>query len=164
MCDAHRGPRGRPRLVERAWACRRDRRGRIGGPAAGRSRDAIRRAVPRDAARRLNHVDNLAQHDSTANALNKLARTFAVQLEALKRYRATGNDTVKVQQHVTVNDGGQAIVGNVQHGGDHEKSNKTDPSDQPSGAPAPGAALLSEVEEVAPPMSGTGGEGQEASR
>jgi hypothetical protein len=61
-------------------------------------------------ARRLNHVDNIPQQDSASNAFNKLARTFAVQMEALKRYRTGGEQRVTVQ-HVTVNDGGQAIVG-----------------------------------------------------
>jgi len=63
-------------------------------------------------ARRLSHVDNIAQQDSAAGAFNKLARTFAVQLEALKRYRTGGEQKVTVQ-HVTVNEGGQAIVGAV---------------------------------------------------
>lgn len=63
-------------------------------------------------ARRLNHADNIAQQDSAERAFNKLARTFAVQLEALKRYRAGGEQRVTVQ-HVTVNEGGQAIVGPV---------------------------------------------------
>ena len=63
-------------------------------------------------ARRLNHVDNIPQQDSASNAFNKLARTFAVQLEALKRYRTGGEQRVTVQ-HVTVNEGGQAIVGAV---------------------------------------------------
>ena len=67
-------------------------------------------------ARRLNHVDNIPQQDSAERAFNKLARTFASQLEALKRYRSTGKQTVRVE-HVTVNEGGQAIVGNVAHGG-----------------------------------------------
>ena len=66
-------------------------------------------------ARRLNHVDNIPQQDSAERAFNKLARTFASQLEALKRYRSAGNQTVRVE-HVTVHEGGQAIVGNV-HGG-----------------------------------------------
>jgi hypothetical protein len=48
--------------------------------------------------------------------LNKLARTFASQVEALKKYRSAGEQTIKVQ-HVTVNDGGQAIVGNVSQRG-----------------------------------------------
>jgi hypothetical protein len=61
-------------------------------------------------ARRLNHVENIPQQDSASNAFNKLARTFAMQMEALKRYRTGGERRVTVQ-HVTVNDGGQAIVG-----------------------------------------------------
>src|SRR3982750_1028925 len=63
-------------------------------------------------ARRLNHVDNIAQQDSAERTLNKLARTFAAQMEALKRYRTGGEQKVTVQ-HVTVNEGGQAVVGNV---------------------------------------------------
>jgi DNA topoisomerase IB len=50
--------------------------------------------------------------DSTERALNKLARTFAGHVEALKRYRTGGEQSVTVQ-HVSVSDGGQAIVGNV---------------------------------------------------
>jgi hypothetical protein len=42
--------------------------------------------------------------------LNKLARTFAVQVEALKKYRSTGEQSIRVQ-HVTVNDGGQCRRG-----------------------------------------------------
>jgi hypothetical protein len=67
-------------------------------------------------ARRLAHVENIPQQDSAERAFNKLARTFATQLEALKRYRSAGEQTVRVE-HVTVNEGGQAIVGNVSHGG-----------------------------------------------
>ena len=67
-------------------------------------------------ARRLNHVENIPQQDSAERAFNKLARTFAAQVEALKRYRSSGEQTVRVE-HVTVNEGGQAIVGNVSHGG-----------------------------------------------
>src|SRR5271168_1882974 len=63
-------------------------------------------------ARRLAHVDNILQQDSAERAFNKLARTFAIQWEALKRYRTGGEQKVTVQ-HVTVNEGGQAIVGAV---------------------------------------------------
>jgi hypothetical protein len=63
-------------------------------------------------ARRLAHVDNLPQQDSAQNAFNKLARTFATQAEALKRYRSGGEQKMTVQ-HVHVAEGGQAIVGNV---------------------------------------------------
>lgn len=65
-------------------------------------------------ARRLNHVDTIQQQDSAERALNKLARTFATQMEALKRYRTGGQQRVTVE-HVTVNAGGQAIVGAVGH-------------------------------------------------
>jgi hypothetical protein len=47
---------------------------------------------------------------------NKLARTFAAQVEALRKHRTGGEQQVTVQ-HVNVSDGGQAIVGKVQHGG-----------------------------------------------
>jgi hypothetical protein len=65
---------------------------------------------------RLANVENIAQQDSAERAFNKLARTFAAQVEALKRYRSRGDQTVRVE-HVTVNEGGQAIVGNVAHRG-----------------------------------------------
>ena len=42
----------------------------------------------------------------------KLARTYAAQMETLKKCRRGGEQTVNVK-HVHVQDGGQAIVGNV---------------------------------------------------
>src|SRR5829696_7564661 len=63
-------------------------------------------------ARRLNHIENIPQQDSAERAFNKLARTFAMQVEALKRYRTGGEHRVVVHQ-VNVNDGGQAIVRSV---------------------------------------------------
>jgi hypothetical protein len=63
-------------------------------------------------ARRLAHANTLPQQESAERTLNKLARTFAAQVEALKRYRTGGEQRVTVE-HVTVNEGGQAIVGNV---------------------------------------------------
>ncbi len=63
-------------------------------------------------ARRLRHADTILKRDSAERTFNKLARTFAVQLEALTRYRTGGEH--KVVQHVSVGEGGQAaIVGNV---------------------------------------------------
>jgi hypothetical protein len=61
---------------------------------------------------RLANADDTARLDSAERALNKLARTFAAQIEALKRYRTGGDQSVTVQ-NVSVSDGGQAIVGNV---------------------------------------------------
>ena len=63
-------------------------------------------------ARRLNTVENIPQQDSAERALNKLARCYAAQMDTLKRYRSKGQQTVRVER-VTVQDGGQAVVGNV---------------------------------------------------
>src|SRR3569832_2203994 len=49
------------------------------------------------------------------NRVNKLMRTFTTQLEALGRYRNKGAQKVTVE-HVHINNGGQAIVGNVNGG------------------------------------------------
>jgi hypothetical protein len=68
-------------------------------------------------ARRLNNVDTIPQQDAAERALNKLARTYTMQMEALKRYRTGGQQKVTVE-HVTVNAGGQAIVGNVARRGE----------------------------------------------
>jgi hypothetical protein len=63
-------------------------------------------------ARRLAQVEDIPRQDSAERAFNKLTRTFATQMEALKRYRTGGEQKVTVQ-HVSVSEGGQAIVGNV---------------------------------------------------
>ena len=60
--------------------------------------------------------DNLPQVQAHCTGFNKLARTFAFQVEAMRKHRTEGEQRVTVQ-HVTVADGGQAIVGNVQTGG-----------------------------------------------
>ena len=49
------------------------------------------------------------------NRSTKLMRTFTAQMETLKRLRMGGKQTIQVQ-HVNVNDGGQAIVGDVTGG------------------------------------------------
>jgi hypothetical protein len=63
-------------------------------------------------AHHLADADDLAQHDSAARALGRLARTFPAQIEALNRYRSQGEPAITVQ-NVSVADGGKAIVGNV---------------------------------------------------
>jgi RecC C-terminal domain len=74
-------------------------------------------------AQRLRHAEILPQQDSAERALNKLARTFTTQLEALKRYRSGGEQKVTVQ-HVSVSEGGQAIVGNVTQANPETKSER----------------------------------------
>ena len=73
-------------------------------------------------AHRLGRVETIQQQDSAERAFNKLARTFAAQMEALKRYRTGGQQKVTVE-HVTVNEGGQAIVGSVTQGGVGDQKN-----------------------------------------
>lgn len=77
-------------------------------------------------ARRLNHVETIPQQDSAINAFNKLTRSYCAQVEALKKYRSTGEQKVTVT-HVSVSDGGQAIVGNVTTGGGGSKKEDTTP-------------------------------------
>ena len=44
------------------------------------------------------------------------ADSYAAQMDTLKRYRSKGQQTVRVER-VTVESGGQAVVGNVETGG-----------------------------------------------
>jgi hypothetical protein len=51
------------------------------------------------------------------NSITKLMRTYTTQMEALNKYRNKGKQQITVKhQHVNVNDGGQAIVGDVTQG------------------------------------------------
>jgi len=49
------------------------------------------------------------------NYMTKLSRVFASQVEALNKYRGKGQQKMTVE-HVHVNEGGQAIIGNVEQG------------------------------------------------
>jgi hypothetical protein len=66
-------------------------------------------------ARWLANSNNIDQVQAHYTGYNKLTRSFAAQVEALRKHRTGGKQTVTVQ-HVNVGDGGQAIVGNVEHG------------------------------------------------
>jgi hypothetical protein len=56
------------------------------------------------------------------NAAGRMSRTYVALLEGLNRHRGKGQQVVRVE-HVTVQAGGQAIVGNVtQGGGGHNQS------------------------------------------
>ena len=63
-------------------------------------------------AQHLANAEDIAQRDSAALALGRLARTFPAQIDALTRYRSHGEPAITVQ-NVSVGDGGKAIVGNV---------------------------------------------------
>ncbi len=109
-------------------------------------------------ARRLAHVDNLPQQDGAQTAFNKLARTFAAQVSALKDYRSKGEQKMTVQ-HVHVAEGGQAIVGNVNAPapgvGVHEKA-----KEQPHAlAYAPGVEMPRQIEAERLTVPRAGGSG-----
>jgi hypothetical protein len=82
-------------------------------------------AITMTFARRLANVENIPQQDSAGRALNKLARTFTMQMEALKRYRTGGEQKVTVQ-HVSVQKGGQAIV-RQRYTGRHQNQRRIPP-------------------------------------
>ena len=52
------------------------------------------------------------------NSATKLMRTYTTQMEALIKYRNKGKQQITVKhQHVNVNEGGQAVIGDVNQGG-----------------------------------------------
>jgi hypothetical protein len=100
-------------------------------------------------------VENIPQQDSAERAFNKLARTFTTQIEALKRYRSTGEQKMTVQ-HVTVNDGGQAVIGQVTAGAGNKKSEELPHVPKPL-ADATGETLPCPLEAVWEAVSSPGG-------
>ncbi len=109
-------------------------------------------------ARRLAHVDNIPQQDSAQNAFNKLARTFAAQVEALKRYRSGGEQKMTVQ-HVHVAEGGQAIVGNVSAPAPGVGANGKAKEQPHALAYAPGVEMPRQSEAERAPVPSAGGAG-----
>jgi hypothetical protein len=109
---------------------------------------AIHTATMR-AAMMLSDVRTPAAYEPASNVMNKLARTFTTQVEALKRFRTNGEQTVRVHR-VTVNEGGQAIVGNVTGGANSPNKNKDQChehcEEEPRAAPSGSTALLGNVE------------------
>ena len=57
---------------------------------------------------------------------DKLVRSFAALTDALNRHRGKGQQIVRVE-HVTIEAGGQAIVGNVSQGGGGYKESEDRP-------------------------------------
>lgn len=116
-----------------------------------------------DAARHLACAQMLPQQDSYSNSMNKLARTFAVQMETLKRNRSTGEQSIRVQhQHVTVNEGGQAVVagGDVKARGGVAIENEGQPHG-PLESSERSTPLLGNVKALEGAVQGACGEGVE---
>jgi hypothetical protein len=109
-------------------------------------------------ARRLAHVDNIPQQDSAERAFNKLARTFAAQMSALKEYRSKGEQKMTVQ-HVHVAEGGQAIVGNVNAPTEGVGARKKSEGQPHALGYAPGAAMSRQIEAERATVPSPGGAG-----
>ena len=93
--------------------------------------------------------------DAEHNTMIRLSRTFAAQMEALKRYRSTGEQSIRVQhQHVNVN-AQQAVVG-INQEGEGGQENGSQPH-EPNRPHEPSTPLLSHVEAVgfALPITGS---------
>ena len=78
-------------------------------------------------ASQISEAEALQQQDSATRAMIQLAKVFALQMDTLKRYRSSGDQNITVQ-HVSVSDGGQAIVGNVTQNPGKATSDKTPPA------------------------------------
>lgn len=61
---------------------------------------------------KMNGAESLEAQEVFERSFTRLARTFTAQTEALRKHRTGGQSRVTVE-HVTINDGGQAIVGSV---------------------------------------------------
>jgi hypothetical protein len=85
---------------------------------------AVTHVLTMKQATQLAQAEHLAIQDSAERAYNKLARTFLMQLEALNRLETGGEQKVTVQ-NVSVSEGGQAIVGNVNQGAREGAGEKT---------------------------------------
>ncbi|MEQ9695936.1 hypothetical protein [Shimia sp. SDUM112013] len=64
------------------------------------------------AAGKMTHQTMTRQRESHERAMVRLGRLFTTQMDALKKYRRKAQQVVRVER-VTVNEGGQAIVGDV---------------------------------------------------
>jgi hypothetical protein len=91
--------------------------------------------------------------DAAAASFAKLARTFAAHVDTLKRYRGGAEQKVTVE-NVTVNDGGQAIVGQVEMKGVEMNGVamagvEMGPRENPRTTPCTGAATEEPAEAIA---------------
>ena len=62
------------------------------------------------------HHEEGIEYQRLANSTAKLMNAFSNHYLTLQKIRSGGNQTMTVQ-HVHVNDGGQAVIGNIHRGG-----------------------------------------------
>ena len=113
-------------------------------------------------ARRLGNVDNIPQQDSAERAFNKLTRTFAVQMDTLKRYRTKGEQYMVVQhQHLNVaaNNAQVNVNGQPQGGATNFSEEQPHESKPERLSYEPGTAMPGEIKAIQAAMPRTGGKG-----
>jgi hypothetical protein len=82
---------------------------------------------------------------------DRLVRSFAVLTEALNRHRGKGSQQVVRVEHVTVQAGGQAIVGNISQGGGGQNQSEDRPH-----APEPAMRRTDPLQQPVPLAGGEG--------
>jgi hypothetical protein len=90
---------------------------------------------------------------------DRLVRLFAALTDALNRHRGKGSQQVVRVEHVTVQAGGQAIVGAVTQGGSGQNGNEDQAHAQPALAHAPEPEMR-RPDPLQQPVPLAGGEGQ----
>ena len=65
---------------------------------------------------RMTYQTHSEVRESLERSMTRLSRTYLAQMDAFKKYRAKAQQVVRVER-VMVHEGGQAIVGDVNHGG-----------------------------------------------
>jgi hypothetical protein len=63
---------------------------------------------------KLHHATSFQMRESFERSMTRLSRSFLSQMDQLKKYRAKAQQVVRVER-VEVNEGGQAIVGDVSY-------------------------------------------------
>jgi hypothetical protein len=70
---------------------------------------------------KLHHATSFQMRESFERSMTRLSRSFLAQMDQLKKYRAKAQQVVRVER-VEVNEGGQAIVGDVSYRrGEHDE-------------------------------------------
>ena len=66
---------------------------------------------------KMTYQDSYLVRESLERSVTRLSRTYIAQMDALKKYRAKAQQTVRVER-VNVESGGQAVVGDLSTGGE----------------------------------------------
>ena len=109
--------------------------------------------------KQLGGSESVESRQVNLSAASRLARTYVALLEGLSRHRGKGQQVVRVE-HVTVQAGGQAIVGAVSQGGGgpHQQSeDRAHAQATLAHAPEPALRCANPTGQLVP---GAGGEGQ----